>query len=81
LRHLLGITELDFFKKIQCIREYTGAQNIVKEIKQYQKNWLQQVQRMDRDRIPKQALQYRPKGRRNIERPRKRWRGQLLLED
>jgi len=32
----------------------TGAQNIVKEIKQYQKNWLQHVQRMDTNRIPKQ---------------------------
>jgi hypothetical protein len=27
LRHLLGITKLD--KKTQCIREKTGAQNIV----------------------------------------------------
>jgi hypothetical protein len=26
-----------------------GAQNIVKEIKQYQKKWLQHVQRMDTD--------------------------------
>jgi hypothetical protein len=43
-----------------------GAQNIVKEIKQYQKKWLQQVQRMDAKGIPKQALQYRLKGRRNI---------------
>jgi hypothetical protein len=60
-----------------CIRRKTGAQNIVKEIKQ----WLQDVQRMDTDRIPKQALQYRPKGRRNIGRPRKRWRDQLHLED
>ena len=31
----------------------TGAQNIVKEIKQYQKKWLQHVQRMDTNRIPK----------------------------
>jgi len=29
----------------------------------------------------KQALQYKPKGRRNIGRPRKRWRDQLHLED
>jgi len=28
-----------------------------------------------------QALQYQPKGRRNIGRPRKRWRDQLHLED
>ena len=36
LRHLLGITKLDK-EKNQCIREKTGAQNIVEEIKQYQK--------------------------------------------
>ena len=47
LRHLLGITKLDK-EKNQCIREKTGAQNIVKEIKQYQEKWLQHVQRMDR---------------------------------
>ena len=74
LRHLLGITKLDK-EKNQCIREKTGAQNIVKEIKQYQKKWLQHVQRMDTNRIPKQALRYRPKGQRNIGRPKKRWRG------
>jgi len=54
----------------------TGAQNIVKEIKQYQKKWLQHVQRMDTKSLPKQALQYKPKGPRNIGRPRKRWRDQ-----
>jgi hypothetical protein len=36
---------------------------------------------MDTNRIPKQALEYRPRGRRNIERPRKRWRDQTYLED
>ena len=34
LRHLLGITKLDK-EKNQCIMEKTGAENIVKEIKQY----------------------------------------------
>ena len=64
LRHLLGITKLDK-EKNQCIRVHMGAQNIVKEIKQYQKKWLH-VQRMDTNIIPKQALQYRPKGQRSI---------------
>jgi len=45
----------------------------------YQK-WLQHVQRMDTHRIPKQALQYQPKGRRNIGWLRKIWREQLHLE-
>ena len=82
LRHLLGITKLDKGKN-QCtrIREKTGAQNIVKAIKQYQKKWLQHVQRMDRNRLPRQALKYRPEGRRNIGRPKKRWRDQPHFED
>ena len=79
LKHLLGITKLDK-EKNQCIRQITETQNIVKEIKQYQKKWLQRVQRMDTDRLPKQALQYKPKGRRNIGRPRKRWRDQVHFE-
>ena len=60
LRHLLGITKLDK-EKNQCIRQKTGEQSIVEEIKQYQKKWLQHVQRMDTNRLPKQALQYKPK--------------------
>jgi len=80
LRHLLGITKLDK-EKNQCIRGKTGADNIVKKIKQYQEKWLQHIQRMDTNRIPKQALQYKPKGRRNIGRPRKRWRDQVHFED
>ena len=67
--------------KNQCIRQKTGAQNIVKEIKQYEEKLPQHVQRMDTNRLPKQALQYKPKGRRNIGRPRKRWRDQFHLED
>ena len=47
LRQLLGITKLK--EKNQYIRQNTRAQNIVKEIKQYQKKWLQHVQRMDTD--------------------------------
>jgi hypothetical protein len=80
LRHLLGITKLDK-EKNQTIREKLGVQNIVKEIKQYKQKWLQYVQRMDTNRIPKQALQYKPKGQRNTGRPRKRWKDQLHLED
>jgi len=80
LRHLLGITKLDK-EKNESIREKTGARNTVKEIKQYQEKWLQHVQRMDTNRLPKRTLQYETKGRRNIGRPRKRWRDQLHLED
>ena len=77
---IFEITKLDKGKN-QCIRQKTGAQNTVNEIKQYQKKWLQHVQRMDTNRLPKQALQYKPKGQRSIGRPRKRWRDQLHLEE
>ena len=60
LRHLLGITKLDK-EKDKCIRQKNGAQNIVKEIKEYREKWLQHVQRMDTNRLPKQALQHKPK--------------------
>jgi len=79
LRHLLGITKLD--KEKNALGKKTGAQNIVKEIKQFQIKWLQHVQRTDRNRLPRQVLKYRPEGRRNIGRPKKRWRDQLHFED
>ena len=58
-----------------------GAQNIVQEMKEYQEKWLQHVQRTDTNRLPKQGVQYKPKGRRNVGRTRKKWRDQLHLED
>jgi hypothetical protein len=79
LRHLLEITKLDK-ERNQSVSEKLGVQNIVLEIKQYQGEWLRHVERMDTDRIPKQALKCRPKGKRSIGRPRKRWRDQLHLE-
>jgi hypothetical protein len=36
---------------------------------------------MDTNRILKQALQYKPKGRRHIGRPKKRWRDQYKEQE
>ena len=53
---------LNYIKKtINVLGKKTVVQNIVKEIKQYQKKWLQHVHRMNTNRLPKQALQYKPK--------------------
>jgi len=52
LRLLLGITKLDKEKNQSIRQKKTEAQNIVKEIKQYQKKWLQHLQRMDTNRLP-----------------------------
>jgi hypothetical protein len=70
----------DIVETFKEILEIGIVRNIILEIKQYQKEWLQHVDRMDTDRIPKQALKYRPKGKRSIGRPRKRWKGQFHLE-
>jgi len=78
LRNLLGITKLDK-EKFQCIREKRGTQNIVQEIIPEK---LATTRTADgHKQNAKQALQYKPKGRRNIGRPRKRWRDHFHLED
>jgi hypothetical protein len=67
--HISGVhivAEHFWYDCLLGIREKMGAWNIVQEIKQYQKKWLQYVQRMDRNRMPRQALQYRTEGRRNM---------------
>jgi hypothetical protein len=70
------------FKKLLVDR--TSYINITLQLLQplisYPEKRLQHVQRMDTNRISKQALQYKTKGRRNIGRPRKRWRDQLHFE-
>jgi hypothetical protein len=38
------------------------VQNSVREMGHYKHEWLQQLQRMDTNRIPKQTQQYKPKG-------------------
>jgi len=79
LRHLLGITKLDK-EKNQCIRqknrstEHSKGNTTVPEK-------VATTCTEDGHRLPKQALQYKPKGPRNIGQPRKRWRDQFHLED
>jgi hypothetical protein len=48
--------------KTEPVLEYTGKQR---------QNWREHVNRMDRRRIPKQILQYAPRGRRSIGRSAK----------
>jgi hypothetical protein len=75
------ISARKLLKNIFCVNNDTFFiyQILLKE--QYQEKWLQHEQRMDTNRIQKQALQYKPKGRWDIGQPRKRWRDQLHLED
>jgi hypothetical protein len=56
------MTTLDT-EKGQGIREKTGAQNIVKEIKQYQKKWLYTYRGWTQTEYQKKHYNIEPKGR------------------
>jgi hypothetical protein len=79
LRPLLGLTRLDR-QRNSDIRNTLKVDNILEDIISYQKNWIDHLKRMDRNRVLKLAFQYQPRGRRNIGRPRRRWRDQEHLE-
>jgi len=49
--------------------EISGIQDV--RIK-YKQNWINHLERMDNTRLPKHALNYKPLGRRDRGRPRKR---------
>ena len=50
--------------------EISGIQDVRLKYKQ---NWINHLERMDNTRFPKYALTYKPRGRRDRGRPRKRW--------
>jgi hypothetical protein len=79
LRPLLGITKLDK-EKNQSIRKKNWATEHSKGNKTVPAK-VATTCTEDRHRLPKQALRYRPKGRRNLGRPKKRWTDQIHLED
>jgi hypothetical protein len=47
--------------------------DIVRFVKSKRMAWLGHVMRMEEKRIPKRVLEWKPMGRRNRVRPRKRW--------
>ena len=46
---------------------------ILDKLLEYKRNWIQQVNRMPRDRLPRIMKHYSPTGRRNRGRPLKRF--------
>jgi hypothetical protein len=50
--------------------EISGIQDVRFKYKQ---NWINHLERKDNTRLPKHALNYIPRGRRDRGRPRKRW--------
>jgi hypothetical protein len=72
IRSVKGYTRLDKIRS-EVIRkelEISGIQGVKSKYKQ---NWINHLERMDNTRLPKLALNYKPRGRRDRGRPRKRW--------
>ena len=72
LRSGKGYTRLDRIRS-EVIRkelEISGIQDVRSKHKQ---NWINHLERTDNTRLPRHALNYKPRGRRDRGRPRKRW--------
>ena len=71
LRSVKGYTRLDKIRS-EVIRK--GLEISGQDVRlKYQQNWINHLARMDNTRLPKHALNYKPRGRRDRGRPRKQW--------
>jgi hypothetical protein len=66
-------TRLDQIRN-EDIRNELDISPLCEEIIEYRNKWKVHLQRMEHTRIPLQAYKYQPSGKRDIDRPRRRWR-------
>jgi len=71
LRSVKGYTRLDKISEI--IRKELEIPGIQDVRTKYKQNWINHLERMDNNRLPKHALNSRPRGRRDCGRSRKGW--------
>jgi hypothetical protein len=76
LRSVAGYRLIDH-RRNEDIREELQIIDINSRIKDYQIKWLQHLERMEQNRIPKLLLYYKPKGIRDQGRPCRRWTEQF----
>ena len=67
-----GCTRLDKMRG-EFIRKELLIPGIQDVRTKYKQNWINHLQRIDNNTLPKHALNYKPRGRRDRGRPRKRW--------
>ena len=68
LRSVKGYTTLDKIRS-EVIRKELEIPGIQDVRSKYKQNWINHFERMDNTRLPKHALNYRPRGRRDRGRP------------
>ena len=71
MRRTAGYTWTDHKTNTQIARELKITP-ILDKLQEYKRNWIQHVNRMPRNRLPRVMKQYFPTGRRNRGRPLKR---------
>jgi hypothetical protein len=74
LRSVKGYTRPDKIRS-EVIRKELKISGVQKVKSKYIPNWINHLERMDNTRIPKHALNYKPRWRRDRARPRERWQG------
>ena len=72
LRSVKGYTRLDKIRS-EVIRKELKIPGIQEVRHKYKQNWINHLERMDNTRLPKHAVIYKPRGKRDRGRPRKRW--------
>ena len=72
VRSVTGYTRLAKIRS-EVVRKELEISGIQDVRLKYKQNWINHLARMDNTRLPKHALNYKPRGRRDRGRPRKRW--------
>ena len=72
LRSVMGYTRLDKIRS-EVIRKELEISGIQDVRLKYKQNWINHLERVDNTRLPKHALNYKRRARRDRGRPRKRW--------
>jgi hypothetical protein len=67
-----GYTRLDKIRS-EVIRKELGISGIRDVRSKHKQKWINHLERMDNTRLPKHVLNYKPRGRRDLGRPSKRW--------
>ena len=70
LRSVKGYTRQNKKRSYKKKLEISGIQDVRSK---HKRNWINHLERMDNTRLPKRALNYKSRGRRDRGRSRKRW--------
>jgi hypothetical protein len=72
LRKVKGCTRLDRTRN-EDTRAELNIYSINERITDYRNRWKYHINRIEDQRLPKQIRKYKPKGKRDVDRPMRRW--------